>query len=1105
MANNENVTIKFRADVTDLKNGISQANSDIKLANAQFKAASAGMDDWSKSSEGIKAKLSQLGATLNAEKTKLNAYKEQLERIKEAENKNVKSAEELRAKYQQAAATYGENSDEAKKYQKQLASVEKEIVSNQNAHEKLSVTILNQQAKVSNTEKEYKNFENRLGQVEKAEKEAEKSGRDVADVLDEMDKSADKAESGMKDLDGGFTVLKGSMANLVADGIKSLISGFKNLMESTRETRIELGKVETAFTTNGFSAEAAKKVYKDFYGILGDTGQATEAVNHLAKLTRNEEELATWTNICTGVYGTFGASLPIEGLTEAANETAKVAKVTGPLADALNWSTLSAEGWAKVLGEGSIAQQAFNKGISEGLPVEDAFNEALAVTSEEQDRQTLIMKTLNSMYDDASKKYKTVNGDIIESNKAQADLNDTMASVSKKIAPITTSLAQGFAKVLDKIVALVGESNLESWAKGVANAFDGFINSVLPAITAGFQWIIDNKGFIIGAINGIITAFAVVKIASFASAFSGVITAFTSAPTIIAGVTAAMKALNLTALANPYVALAAAIAGVVIGLGSWALASDETYQKIKKEKEEAEAQTKVVQENKKAWDDMTKSRQESTNSGLSELQHYQSLYDELNKIVDANGKVKDGYEGRASFITTTLKNALGIEIETVDGVVKNYQSLVETFDKVMEKKRAMIILEAQEASYKEAITEKSKLLQSQSKLQEELAEKTKQAQEKMTEALRANNPIQQALLMKEAYDLANTVKEKKTQYDTQQQQLEEFNTTIGIYEKNAALAHEERYNEMTTVDATYIQNLKDNNDTEKALLESQIEDEKRNLDMLLQQKKNSNSDIYDEQIKASEERLKQLQQDLQNQQSTVATGNDNVTKEWRNGIAEQLSAITGKKYEFRDAGDGQVAMYIDGVEAKEPVAEEEMKTFAQDMVDKLDKEKEAKEAGENIIDGVKDGVSNQNKQNNVFSIIWNFGQSILGNLMKSLSEHSPSKASREMGQYLLEGLGLGISDKENGVLKQVSDFGNSVISNLSGSLNKEVNLGTMKTNLSGSLNGMNIKGEVGSSSSGSDFNGGNTINFYQTNNSPKSLSRLDIYRQTKNALRYAAR
>ena len=50
-----------------------------------------------------------------------------------------------------------------------------------------------------------------------------------------------------------------------------------------------------------------------------------------------------------------------------------------------------------------------------------------------------------------------------------------------------------------------------------------------------------------------------------------------------------------------------------------------------------------------------------------------------------------------------------------------------------------------------------------------------------------------------------------------------------------------------------------------------------------------------------------------------------------------------------------------------------------------------------------------------------------------------------------------------------------------------------------------LRGTANNSSAGADSIGGNTINFYQTNNSPKSLSRLEIYRQTKNALRYASR
>ena len=53
-------TTKFKVDISELKKGISDAQRQIKLANAEFKAASAGMDDWSKSADGISAKLKQL-------------------------------------------------------------------------------------------------------------------------------------------------------------------------------------------------------------------------------------------------------------------------------------------------------------------------------------------------------------------------------------------------------------------------------------------------------------------------------------------------------------------------------------------------------------------------------------------------------------------------------------------------------------------------------------------------------------------------------------------------------------------------------------------------------------------------------------------------------------------------------------------------------------------------------------------------------------------------------------------------------------------------------------------------------------------------------------
>ena len=118
--------------------------------------------------------------------------------------------------------------------------------------------------------------------------------------------------------------------------------------------------------TSGKTADSARQSYSDFYAILGESDRSVEAVNHLAKLCNTEEELAQWSTICAGVSATFGDSLPIEGLTEAANETAKVGQVTGPLADALNWAGIS----------------------------EDKFNRQLALCNSEQERAALITSTL---------------------------------------------------------------------------------------------------------------------------------------------------------------------------------------------------------------------------------------------------------------------------------------------------------------------------------------------------------------------------------------------------------------------------------------------------------------------------------------------------------------------------------------------------------------------------------------------------------------------------------------------------------------------------------------------------------------------------------------
>lgn len=136
-----------------------------------------------------------------------------------------------------------------------------------------------------------------------------------------LDKLGDSAENAGND----FNTADVAIGTFIANGINSLISKASEavgsiiaLADETREYREDMAKLDTAFTEAGHSTETAQQAYDGFYKLLGESDRTVEAVNHLAELTSNTEELSQWQTIAAGVTAKFGDSLPIEGLTEAA-------------------------------------------------------------------------------------------------------------------------------------------------------------------------------------------------------------------------------------------------------------------------------------------------------------------------------------------------------------------------------------------------------------------------------------------------------------------------------------------------------------------------------------------------------------------------------------------------------------------------------------------------------------------------------------------------------------------------------------------------------------------------------------------------------------------
>nr|DAH64766.1 MAG TPA: minor tail protein [Caudoviricetes sp.] len=381
-------------------------------------------------------------------------------------------------------------------------------------------------------------------------------------VADDAQSQLEELEKASKDLKGGFTIAKGAAADLVSSGIQAIagaakdaITGIYGLAESTREFRQDMGTLETAFDRAGFSADTATETWKGLYSVFGEDDRAVEAANNIARMADSQEELDEWVRITTGVWGTYQDALPVEGLAEAAGETAKVGKVTGVMADALNWSSEAAELLAEYMGD-------------DVTNAEDAFNVALSECSDEAERQALITDTLTVLYGEAADKYEETAGTLMDANAANADYTQTLAEMGEQIEPVTTAVQQGFTKILNKIMELIGETDFTAIAEQVGDLTD----KAITLAEDGIAWLKDNMDWLIPVVSGLTAAFVAYKVISLGVAAAEAIktAVLATGATVVNAATIATWALNgaIAFLTSPITIAVAAIAGLVAA-GVW--------------------------------------------------------------------------------------------------------------------------------------------------------------------------------------------------------------------------------------------------------------------------------------------------------------------------------------------------------------------------------------------------------------------------------------------------------------------------------------------------------------------------------------------------------
>lgn len=261
-------------------------------------------------------------------------------------------------------------------------------------------------------------------------------------------------------------------------------------------------------------------------------------------------------------------------------------------------------------------------------------------------------------------------------------------SLSEELNPALRDITQYVTKQMPNI-----ENALKPVFKTAVGGLEFIIKNIPKAI--------DTAKKIIPVVTAIGAAFATIKIVD-----------------SIKKTTGAVEKLFAVVAANPFLAATAGVAALVTAIVTMKKESKAARDTmIDDMTAESRALSDSVQADIDKMKELNRTAREQTEVDLSKTYKTETLYKELQRLVDENGKVKKGYEDRVSYIVSELHEATGIEIQLIDGVIQKYGELQTTIQETIKKQRAQIFEQNYAEVYNEALMQNSqaasKLVQAQ--------------------------------------------------------------------------------------------------------------------------------------------------------------------------------------------------------------------------------------------------------------------------------------------------------------------------------------------------------------------------------------------------------
>ena len=842
---------QYRRALAQIMQSYKELQSELKLVTSQF-------DKNDKSQDALKAKTEAMTKLLDQQKAKLDLLNDRYAELTRLSEQQRASIQSLTDKYRSEVSV--------------LEDLEKSVGKTSNEYKAQETVVRNLENQLDKEQKANQDTEKAMSQLRTEMNNTKTEANGTAREMDNLGKETEESGKQAEQASGGYTILKGVIANLASEAIQKAIEGAKTLATKLIDVGKQsyaafaeyeqlVGGVETlygasadrlqkyameAYKTSGISANKYMEQATSFaatllQGLDGDTEKAVDYADlAIRDMADNANKMGTNISMIQNAYQGFAK----DNYTMLDNLKLGYGGTASEMARLVNEM--------KVLGldeAGELitvdAQTVKNVGL-------DKIIEAIH----------LVQQELGITGTTAKEAEGTITGSMGQARAAFENLLVGFGDSKQDVRALTDTLAKTIETMVKNAIPRIKQivkgmwtsikTALRTYMPELANSIIPTLEKIGKAIKDLFSFIAKNGDTIIAIVKGLVAAFLTFKVAGLIQ----------SAATALAG---------LLSMTNPVGLLVTAIAGLVGVFVALNSESDKLSAEDEKRIAEAKEMTEKANDAAQAWDNLKRAQKEYVDNGLSEEQYYENLWEELKKITDENGKIKEGYESRAKYITEQLGKVYGVEINIVGGVIQKYEELRQKMADVMQQRRAEIILKGQEELWKNAVekqaeygTEFENARIKYEEAQKEL-EKTNARWEEVQIALNKGTSDKTTAefnaLRKESKELVSQRASWLEQYGQADATMKKYGALLdeGLYyitnyEKNMELMQEGHYNQIRTLQWEYIRDAKDLDEAQKQQLQTQY-----NVEMGLRKRAQEMREKYQDEAYKSQEEAHRMQ------------------------------------------------------------------------------------------------------------------------------------------------------------------------------------------------------------------------------------------------------